>query len=72
MTRWASSDSRTGGVHRRLAAQRNQERVKLFAATANTVAITAFGAAFILPMINDGGAVRSRPALIVEHPPARR
>ncbi|WP_153005273.1 hypothetical protein [Aureimonas ureilytica] len=41
---------------RRLAAKRNNERVKLASASLNTVAMTTFGAGIILPSIN-GNAV---------------
>lgn len=39
---------------RRLAAKRNNERVKLFANSLNAVALTILGAAFILPSVNGG------------------
>lgn len=39
---------------RRLAAKRNNERVKLVAGTFNAMALTILGAAFILPSINGG------------------
>ena len=39
---------------RRLAAKRNNERVKLVATTLNAIALTTFGAAFILPTVNGG------------------
>lgn len=41
---------------RRLAAKRNNERVKLVASTLNAIALTTFGAAFILPTVNAGMA----------------
>lgn len=41
---------------RRLAAKRNNERVKLAAGTLNAMALTTFGAAFILPSINGAAA----------------
>lgn len=41
---------------RRLAARRNNERVKLAATTLNAIALTTFGAAFILPSVNGGMA----------------
>jgi len=37
---------------RRLAAKKNNERVKLFAATLNAISVATFGAAFILPVVN--------------------
>jgi hypothetical protein len=46
---------------RRLAAKRNNERVKLVASTMNTVALTTFGAAFILPLVN--GATGPLPVI---------
>lgn len=39
---------------RRLAAKRNNERVKLMAGTFNAMALTILGAAIILPGINGG------------------
>ncbi|MGH2343500.1 hypothetical protein ACRC7T_18700 (plasmid) [Segnochrobactraceae bacterium EtOH-i3] len=41
---------------RRLAAKRNNERVKLAASTMNAIGLTTFGAAFILPFVNGGPA----------------
>lgn len=37
---------------RKLAARRNNERVRLLAATLNTIGLSVFGAAFLLPAIN--------------------
>lgn len=37
---------------RRLAAKRINERIKLLVSTVNAVALTAFGAAFVLPTVN--------------------
>jgi hypothetical protein len=40
-------------VDRKLAARRMNERIRLLVSSLNTVGLTTFGAAFILPRVND-------------------
>jgi hypothetical protein len=41
----------TDAPSRKLAARRRNERVRLFASTLNTIALSIFGASFVLPAI---------------------
>ena len=42
---------------RKLAARRNNERVRLLASTLNTIGLTVFGAAFLLPAISGSSRI---------------
>ena len=49
----------TPGQERRLAAKRNNERVKLIATSLNAIALAIFGAAFVVPALANPAALQS-------------